>query len=253
MEHEKRHDFILNVLQKEENVNVQAIANHFGVAPMTVRRDLAFLERKGLLVRRYGGAVKSGSAERLFSFAERMGMHKVEKTAIGKKAAELIQNGDTIFIDCGSTPYQMARHISGTNNIRIITNSLPVVSELIVDPSIRIIFAGGEIVNDRRASQGPIAERALAEYRADKAFIGVDGVSLKTGLTAFNEMEGIMSKRMAAHAREVYLLCDSSKLEKDSFYQFAPIRKITAIVTDDRANQEIISRYRQEGVSVIIA
>jgi len=253
MKQDGRSEYILNILQKKNQVNVLEIAGHFNVAPMTIRRDLAFLERKGLLVKRYGGAVKTGGGERLFSFAERLGFHKVEKKAIGKRAARLASDGETIFIDCGSTPFQIAPHLIGRKNLRIITNSLPVVSEIIHDTNLRVVLIGGEIANDRRASQGPLAEKMISGFRADKAFIGADGVSTEGGLSAFNESEGVITRKMADLSREVYLVCDSSKLGKDSFYNFAPLSKLTALITDSRADRDVLSGLRKSGVTVITA
>ncbi|MFH0920924.1 MAG: DeoR/GlpR transcriptional regulator [Fibrobacterota bacterium] len=182
-----------------------------------------------------------------------MGINKVAKKAIGKKASELITDNDTLFIDCGSTPFQIAQHLIGKKNIRIITNSLPVVSELIHDSEIRIIFLGGEVVNTRHATQGAMAERFIAEYRADKAFIGADGFSFENGLSAYDEREGAVSLKMMEQSRESYLVCDSSKLEKDSLYRFAPVTRLTALITDDRAQPEIISRLRKQNITVITA
>lgn len=248
-----RIDFILEMLKEKGKVNVQTVADHSHVTTMTVRRDLVMLERKGLLIRRYGGAVASGSADKFFSFSERLSLNKVAKKAISKKAAELILDNDTVFIDCGSTPFQIVQHLLGKKNLRIITNSLPVVSELLHDHNIRIIFLGGEVVNSRRATQGLLAERFAGEYRADKSFVGADGVSLANGLSAYNEMEGLLSRKMMEQSREVYLVCDASKLEKDSLYPFKPVSALTALITDNRAKPEIIARFRRRGISVITA
>jgi len=252
MEHSRRQHLILEELKESGAIRVRTLADRFSVAEMTVRRDLEQLERKGLLVRRYGGALKAAAADSLFSFAERQGMHKVEKKAVGLAASGLIRDNETVFIDCGSTPFQIAVHLAG-RALRIITNSLPVVSELIHAPGIRITFIGGEIVNDRRSSQGPVAEKVLSAYRADKAFIGADGVSLKNGLSAYNEPEGLVSRKMADQAKEVYLVTDSSKLERDSFFKYAPLDCLTAIITDSRADGALVAGYRRQGIKVILA
>lgn len=253
MSHKTRQDYILESLESAGIVKVRDIASRYKVSPMTVRRDLLSLERRGLLVRRYGGAFKSTAADTFFSFNERLGMHKVAKKAIGLAASTIVKDNDTVFIDCGSTPYQLARHIHGRKNLRVITNSLPVVSELLQNASTRIIFIGGEINHSRRATQGRQAERLLAEYRADKAFIGADGVSVDNGLSAYHELEGAISRHMMEHAREAFLLCDSSKLGKDSLFIFKPLNAIKAVITDKRAAPDLVARFRRHGIPVITA
>lgn len=253
MIHSQRHAHILLSLEKSERIRVHELAAHCGVTAMTIRRDLLDLERKGLLVRRYGGAVRTTAAHTFFSFYERLGRNKVAKKAIGRAAAALVQDNDTIFIDCGSTPFQMTRHLFNRRNLRVITNSLPVVSELLHNPGIRIIILGGELVHSRRATQGRLSERLLGEYRADKAFIGADGISVDSGLSAYNELEGGISRRMMEQSRESYLLCDSSKLGKDSLFPFKPAAALTALITDKRSRPDVIARFRRAGLNVMTA
>ncbi len=253
MTSEDRKNSILEGLGRSGSVSVAELSRTFRVAPMTVRRDLLALERKGLLVRRYGGAVRSETASRLFSFTERMGLKKVEKRAIGAKAAELVGDNETVFIDCGSTAFQMCSHLRGKRNLRVISTSLPVISELILNPAVRLFLVGGDILHERRASYGRTAEKTLAACRADKAFIGADGVSLAGGLSAYDEREGLISRTIAERSREVYVLCDSGKLETESFFPFLPLDRITAVITDSGLDKSTAGIYRRKGIRIIIA
>ena len=250
MDQEFRKRHILEELEKNGVVTLQELVEQFKVSEMTVRRDLTELERQGFLIRKYGGAVKTEAVDSLFSFNRRMERNGGQKELICSTAAGFIEDGDIIFIDCGTTLFRLA-HFIRKRRIRVITNSLPVVSELLNDPLVRLSFVGGDIDNDRQASYGRIAERNISEFSADKAFIGMDGVSLANGLSSFDEKEGMVTKRMAEHADRVYLLCDSSKIEKDSYFRFAPITLVDTMITDTRISEELIRMYREKGVEII--
>jgi len=250
MDQEFRKKHILEELERSGRVNLQELVKLFQTSEMTVRRDLTELERQGFLIRKYGGAVKTEAVDTLFSFNRRVERNSDQKEAICRTASQFIEDGDIIFIDCGTTLFRLA-HFIKNRRIRVITNSLPVISELLNDPQIRLSFVGGDIDSDRQASYGRIAEKIISEFRADKAFIGMDGVSLSNGLSSFDEKEGLVTKTMAEHAGKVYLLCDSSKIEKDSYFRFAPVSLIDTLVTDSEVNSQLIGLYKEKGVEII--
>jgi DeoR family fructose operon transcriptional repressor len=136
-------------------------------------------------------------------------------------------------------------------DLKIITNSLPLISELINYPGIRITMIGGDVVSERRAIYGPAAERSIEGYHAHKAFIGADGVSLKKGLSSYDDKESAITGSMIENADEVYLLCDSTKLERDSFIRFAPLSTIDHLITDPDVNPEIRKEYMKNTVDII--
>ncbi len=249
----KRKKHILKSLDKTDYISVNDLVKELDVSHMTIRRDLNGLEAEGYLIRQYGGALKSKAVENLFSFSRRVSRKKEQKEAICKTAAGYIQDNDVIFIDCGTTLFRICKYILNKKNLRIITNSLPVVSELINCSHIKINFIGGEVVHDRKAVYGMFAEKALDEYRANKAFIGADGISLKNGLSSYDEKEGKISGKMAANANKVYLLCDSSKIEQDSFFKMAPVSIIDHLITDKNINKQLVHKYKKNKIKVIIA
>lgn len=250
MDQELRKKRILQELDRHEFINLQDLVKEFGVSEMTVRRDLNDLERLGLLIRKYGGAVRTEAIDTLFSFSRRVERNSEKKEAICRKASEMIHDNAIIFIDCGTTLFRLA-HFIKKKRIRVITNSLPVVSELMNCSSVRLSFVGGDIVQDRQASYGRIAEQTIRTYSADMAFLGADGISLSNGLSSFDEQEGMVTRRMAEQASSVYLLCDSSKIEKDSFFRFAPIDLIQYLVTDEFSDTELKEAYIRAGVRII--
>lgn len=248
---ESRSRHILEMLERSEFVSVGELMQALAVSHMTVRRDLDELEGRGLLVRRYGGAMRSSATTNLFSFARRVNENRRKKEAVCRIGARFIEDGDTIFVDCGTTLFRLSHYVVSRKNLRIVTNSLPVVSELIDFPQIKISFVGGEIDPERKASYGSKAELAIGEYHADKAFIGADGVSISNGLSSYDEKEGNITRRMAENADTVFLLCDSSKVENDSYSRFAPLTLVSCLVTDGGLSPGIENEYEKHGIRVV--
>jgi DeoR family transcriptional regulator, fructose operon transcriptional repressor len=128
---------------------------------------------------------------------------------------------------------------------------LPVVAELIQYPNIRVNLIGGEVDNERKAVFGYLAESMLENYHANKAFIGCDGISLQKGLTTNDEKEAAISRKTAAIAENVFLLCDSSKVEKNSYVRFAPLSLIDALVTDKELDDAVVRDYKNNDIKII--
>jgi DeoR family fructose operon transcriptional repressor len=253
MEQPRRVQYILEALDRQEFVRVNDLVERLAVSPMTVRRDLSELESKRLLVRAHGGAMKGEAIESLFSFARRLERNSEQKEAVCRAASRFVQDGDILFIDCGTTLFHLCHHLKARKNLRVITTSLPVVAELIHQANIRVSLVGGEVVGERQAVYGAAAERRIGEYHADKAFIGADGLSLKNGLSSYDEQEAGVTRRMAENADRVYLLCDSSKIERDSYVRFAPLGLFQVLITDRRLSRAVRDRYRKQGIEVITA
>ncbi len=249
---EKRKKLIVELLNNAETVTIQDIVDKFNVSPITARRDLTDLEKKGLLVRTHGGAVKlDESANSLLFFDQKVEHSKEKKEEICRIAAKYINDNDTIFIDCGSTIFRICKYVKDVKNLIIITNSLPVVSELMTVNDIKINLVGGEVDQQRRAVYGSVAEKFISGYYADKAFIGADGVSLEHGLTSYDEKESSVTKAMAHYSGEVFLLCDSSKIEKRTYLKFAPLDIVDHFITDSGIDKKDLDNYKKSGLDVI--
>jgi len=249
---EKRKKLIVELVNSAETVVIQDIVDRFNVSPITARRDLADLERKGLLVRTHGGAIKPDeNVTGLLFFDQKVEQNKEKKEEICRIASQYVKDNDTIFIDCGSTIFRICKYIKNVRNLIIITNSLPVVSELITVNDIKINLVGGEIDQQRKAVYGRTAEKFISGYYADKAFIGADGVSLEHGLTSYDEKEALVTRAMANYSNEVFLLCDSSKLEKKSYLKFAPLDMVDHLITDSGIDKKVLDNYRKRGIDVI--
>jgi len=249
MNFQLRKQYLLAALAQHGSLEVAAAAQQLQTTPLTIRRDLAQLAAEGLVVRTHGGAVLPGVVKNPVAFVRKSTSHAAEKAAICQLAAKQISAGDTIFIDCGSTTFPLCpliRHLS----IRVVTNSLPVLFEL-VGSAVQVVLAGGEVDAERQALHGTVAVEQLKRYRVDKAFLGVDGLSLARGLSANSEAEAAISLAVAGTASHVYLLCDASKLEQDKYFQFAPLSLLNTLITDARASAELLAQYREAGMAVL--
>jgi len=249
---ELRKEFIINTLNENGVVHTLEIMKICNVSEITIRRDLTELESKGLLIRTHGGAVKSKATDMLFSYDLKINQNRQNKEAICQLTAKYIIEGDIIFIDCGTTLSLLTKYIAKFNSLTVITTSLPVISELIKYPNIRSSLIGGEIDIERQATYGSVAENTIGNYHANKAFIGADGISLKKGLSSYDEKEGAITREMIENSDEIFLLCDSSKIEKNSFVKFAPISIIHHLITDKLISPEHLKTYKDAGVDVII-
>jgi len=251
MEHELRKRYILNYLNKNESISIQDIVGNFDISEITARRDLNELESKGFLFRVHGGAIKSKMTGGLFDFNNKAIQFRDQKIEICRYAAGFIEEGDTIYMDCGTTVYFLARFLKKIQNLRVITNSLPVISELLPFPRIKVYLIGGELDNSRKALYGPMTENLLNRYKADKAFIGAGGASIAHGLSSVDEKEASITIKMAESAKQVFLLCDSSKLEKDSYFTYSSLSLVTYLITNNSVDKQLLELYRKNGINIV--
>ncbi len=249
MNYQNRKRLILELVEQQESVDVRELATHVQTSEMTIRRDLTQLAAEGLLYRTRGGAIRVDLATQPFRFEHKAASRAEQKDHICQLAAQEIQEGETIFLDCGSTIFRICPYIRH-KRIQVITNSLPLVAEL-MNSSVRINLVGGEIDTQRQAVHGLMAGQHIRQYRADRAFIGVDGISMANGLSANSEKEASTAVNMAQQARHVYLLCDSSKFEQDKYLHFAPLTLAQTLITDQDAPIDLVTGYRKGGIQVI--
>ena len=249
MNFQQRKRVIVKTVEERGSADVRELADLLQTSDMTVRRDLVQLAAAGLLYRTRGGAMKVSLATDNHQFAHKTAVNAERKDYICQLAAREIQEGDIIFMDCGSTVFRLCQFIRN-KRITVITNSLPVVAEL-MSSEVSINLVGGEVDKERQAVHGLIAEEHMARYRANRAFIGVDGISLQHGLSASSEKEASTATTIARQTDKVYLLCDSSKLETDKYLYFAPLSLFDVLITDREAQPELVAAYRQAGITLI--
>lgn len=253
MRKQARIKYILQHIDNKNFIDVEDIVQKCSVSAITARRDLEELAHKGLIIRTHGGAMKDESVSHLFSFVRRMDSKREKKIDISKRAAQYVDDNDTIFLDCGTTIFNMCDFINNRKNLRVITNSLSIATELSKYPAIKVIMIGGEILPERKAAYGPSACNQIQQYHANKAFIGTNGLSLKGGLSSYDDYEAQIVLAMAESAENVYLLCDSSKIEKNSVFKFAPVTLPDLIITDNELDKKIHEMYLENEIKIQVA
>ena len=253
MKKEERDRVILQILDEKGFIGIAEIEEKCSVSAITARRDLDKLAGQGYLIRTHGGAVKDETVTNLFSFSRKSDSNPKQKNAIAKYASQFIEDGDSILIDSGTTVFRLCNYINKRKELQVITSSLPVASELIKFSGIKVFLIGGEVIPERKATYGPIASEHISQYHTAKAFIGIDGISLKQGLTVHDINEATRVKAMIDAADKVYVLCDSSKIENNSFYKLVPITKIDYLITDNNIRSEVLKEYKDYGVEILTA
>jgi len=248
MNFQKRKHFIFQELDSKGEVDIKQLASELESSEITIRRDLNQLAADGLLFRTHGGAMKVNPLEVPHQFVNKSAVNVRAKDAICRRAAKEIVDGDIIFLDCGSTVFRLCQFIKN-KKIKVITNSIPVIFEL-QNSEVKLNIIGGEFDAERQAVHGNIASEHISRYRATKAFVGVDGISEK-GLFGHSEKEAAITLAMTAQSSCTYLLCDESKVGKESYLKFAKPNLVNAIVTNCSATK--MTKYRKQGIKIIEA
>ncbi|PYI51839.1 DeoR/GlpR family DNA-binding transcription regulator [Paenibacillus flagellatus] len=251
--YEERRKTILRQLSEHDKVQVQPLAELLGVSTETIRRDLDRLEKEGRLSKVYGGAVANRMALREAPFPQRAEERRAEKAAIGKLAASLVREGETVMVDHGTTMLELVNHLRDRADVTIVTHSVPVLLLAMERFAGRVFFAGGEANPGLRFVSGPMTERQLGELKAHKAFLSVGGVSSVDGLTDYDWNEASVSRRMLERSEEAIVLADHSKLGRTAFARIAGLRDASAIVTDAGCPAEWKEQLEQAGVRLWIA
>ena len=227
---------------------VPELAAAFDVSPMTVRRDLRLLAREGKLERVYGGAI---SAEEDRPFAETAVERSEAKERIGAAAAALVQEGQTVMLDIGTTAVQVARHLRG-RSLTVITTNLAAYEELMPESQITLILPGGVVRRDYRSLVGVIAEDSLSQLSADVAFIGTSGVDAEVSVWDTTMVEVPIKRAMMAAAERVVLLADRQKFSMGGVVRVCGPADIDQIVTEDELPATTDIAVREAGIEVTI-
>lgn len=246
MNYQLRKQKILALLEEAGEVDIRQLSQHLDASEITIRRDLNQLASDGLLARTHGGAMKIRELEMPHNFSNKAAVNQVAKDNICRKAAAEIKEGDIIFMDCGSTVFRMCQFIKN-KRIKVITNSIPVMYEL-QNSQVSLNIIGGEFDAERQAIHGKIAEEHIARYHAGKAFVGIDGISQK-GLFANSEKEAAITLALASRSAHTYLLCDTSKIGKESYLKFADVTLVQTIITDSPAHA--LKYYKKKGINIL--
>jgi DeoR/GlpR family transcriptional regulator of sugar metabolism len=254
----KRKDKIKELLSREKQVSVSELVSLFHVSEVSVRRYLEELEKENFLFRTYGGAVKREngiSAE--FFFGEKEKKNLAEKKAIAKAAYDLINSGETIFLDTGTTTLEISRLLlQSGKNLLVVTTSLPVVSELSRTDDLKVFVLGGFLRKELMDFSGPFSGEEIARLAFDQVFLGVDGISGDKGLTTTDTVTAGMEESVMKKTRVVNVVADFSKIGKESLISYGNIKGkniFKRLITDSRADRKELEKIKKAGFEVKIA
>ena len=252
---EQRRLRILDELNSAQNLRVNDLSNRLGVSEVSIRRDLQILETMGMLKRVHGGAVATSEHTVGEALSDRWRQNREKKERIGRAAAAMVQRGDRIIIDSGSTPLQVAKQIAPelitAGNLTMITASLPVVHEVGGNPGIHLILLGGVYLPAYDLVVGPQTIENMKNLHADKLFLGTDGLTFTHGVTTANVLEAEVDRAMVKAAREVIVVSDSSKIGLIGLISIMSLIEIDKLVTDTDASDDFVEELRHNGIEVI--
>jgi len=250
---EERRQYILNLINKTGSIKAIDIAKMLEVSELTIRRDLDKLAKNELLKRTHGGAINILSVGHEMKFDVQKEKYIDEKKRIALAASSLIEEGDVILIEAGTTGYQTALNMTNRVKLTIITNSCDIAVLLgKTNPDYKIVSSGGILNTDTRALVGPIADFAFKTTFVDKAFIGISGIDLEKGITAADPIEAQTKKNIIACAKQVIALADHSKIGHIAMNYVAPVHMINTFITDSEADEEFIEKLKELDIRIII-
>jgi DeoR family transcriptional regulator, fructose operon transcriptional repressor len=244
---------ILERISAEESISVADVAETLGVSEMTIRRDLAELEKEGHLKRVHGGAVSSFGRSNEPPYALRNAQSISAKQAIARAAADMVAEGDSVALDGGSTVYEVARLLSGRRGLTVITPSIRALGLFLKNKDVRTIVSGGVLRIGEESLVGDLACHAFRELFVDRLFLGLGGVDAENGLSEYNWDDALVKRAMIRSAKEVIVVADSSKLGRTAFARVAEIGEIHVVVTDRQPPEALARAFAAHKVRVVIA
>ena len=246
----QRRHMILSLLTEQGEVSVEYLSNLFDISEVTIRKDLTELEKNGLLMRKYGGAVLMPSNIIQEDTFDEISNRKI---SIATAAVNLIKDHNRIIIDSGSTTAALINQLSKRSGLVVMTNSLPVANALQeIENEPTLLMTGGTWDSHSDSFQGQVAESVLRSYDFDQLFIGADGIDLERGTTTFNELVGL-SRVMSEVAREVILMVESEKIGRKIPNVELPWASIDVLITNNDLSQDQQQKIESHNVRVIRA
>lgn len=243
---------IAELVNQRGAVRVSELAREFKTSEVTIRNDLALLQSEGRLVRDRGGAICADrEITSLLAVDERAQLRIDEKRRIAQAAAALVNSGDTIIMDAGTTVVEMAPWLAGVKGLTVVTNALNVTLQMGVKTDAHILLLGGSFNRESSSTLGPSTERQLAELTVQKLFLGTQAFDLDQGLTDTTIEIAQVKQRMIRSAREVILLSDSGKWGKTGFIKVAPLEAVGKIITDSGLPEAAHASIESLGVKLV--
>ncbi len=242
---------ILKILKQKGQVIAKQVSHAMGVSEDTIRRDLRELAQEGLLQRVHGGALPASPA--LADFASREHLRHEGKVAIGITAAAMIQPGQVVILDGGTTSREIARHLPRDLKATVVTHSPTIALELLNHACVEVILIGGCLFKHSVVAVGATAIEAIGRVHADTFFMGVTGVHPKAGLTTGDYEEAAVKRALSRAAAETVVLASAEKLNAASPYEVVRLDDVNGIITERSVDEELVKPYAEFGITIIRA
>ncbi|WP_218452958.1 DeoR family transcriptional regulator [Salmonella enterica] len=250
----ERREQIIQRLRQQGSVQVNDLSTLFGVSTVTIRNDLAFLEKQGIAVRAYGGALICGSNNSGIepSVEDKSSLNTALKRSIARAAVELIKPGHRVILDSGTTTYEIARLMRNHTDVIAMTNGMNVANALLEAEGVELLMTGGHLRRQSLSFYGDQAEQSLQNYHFDMLFLGVDSIDLERGISTHNEDEARLNRRMCEVAERIVVVTDSSKFDHSSLHKIVDTQRIDMIIVDEGIPVESLEGLRKSGIDVIL-
>jgi DeoR/GlpR family transcriptional regulator of sugar metabolism len=241
-------------LERDGALTVSELARGFGKTPITIRRDLEVLEGEGYLTRTHGGAIAAGPGTNEPSpYGEREMEAAREKWAVARRAADYVEDGDSLILNAGTTMRALARCLKNFRDLQVVTNGITLVSELTQAPGAQVLLLGGEVDAKKMGTVGPQARDMLGGIHVAKAFLGISGLSVERGLLMHSSAEAEINAAFVGAADEVTVAVDSRKFGINLLYGVAPLSAVQRIITDGGIGADARRAVERAGVDLVIA
>ena len=248
----ERRALIAALVRQRGAVRVPELAEQFQVSTVTIRTDLAQLEKDGVLLRNRGGAIAASVPSALIAFDQRTSLNQSTKQLIGAAAARLVAPGDSILLDSGTTVVEMVKHLQHVSGLTVVTNALNVALELRAVRDARVLLLGGAMNYETFGTLGPLAEQNLESLVVQKLFLAAETVDLAAGVTDSTVEIAQVKRAMVRSARQVILLADSSKWERTGFIKVIPLAAIHTVVSDSGLPAAVRATLERQGIELIL-
>jgi DeoR/GlpR family transcriptional regulator of sugar metabolism len=249
---EERRQVILLQLSQQGRVSVADLSRQFGVSEVTIRADLQALAGQRLLVRTHGGAVPSSNGMGELALALRRHQQVREKGRIGEAGAEMVADGDAIFLDSSSTSLAIAHHLRQRRHLTIITNSLAIAQEMLDVDGVSVVMTGGTLQRETASLVNIHALELVRQFNIRHGFFGAHGISLADGLTDVSTAVAEVKRPLVKACRQVFAVVDETKWGRVGVASFATMADVDMVITNRGACPNLVAQVRNAGVDVII-
>lgn len=246
----ERRNLIIQYLEEHGRVTVEDLAQKFDVTPMTIRRDLQYLEENNIAIRTFGGAVLKSNLNREISYKDKSTRHKEEKRKIAEYAVSIIKDGQIVLLDSGTTNMEIAKKLKDKRGLTIVTPDILLANYLMQSTDFKIFCTGGYVQNHIGACIGSKASDFLRGINVDIGFMGASSIDIKRGVTTPTIEKAEVKKQIIKSSKKVILVADSSKFGRTNFAKICMLDEFDLIITDDNIDKKILEELKSLQINI---